>query len=321
MAPEIVLFDDPLDPRGWVLEPVRRRVAFAFPDVEWTVRAVGMVESWDAYDGAEVEGGRAGMAAACARLAEQYGMPIDEFLWFDDPPTSSWPACRAIAAAGLQDETADAVDGPVAARRLLRATREATFARRRSMSDERALETLVAGVPGLDGDAVAAALADGRADAAFEAAREAAAALDAPGVTRSGGRCELPAVLVRADGEARVVSGIADFAAYRETMAAVAGLDPVEGTPDVAAVLARFSPEGWVARAELEHLTGLGVAEVEAAAGDLVESGELLEERFAAEPFWRLAGYVEDDEESDGGDPRSSEVASDDAAATTGDDA
>jgi len=189
MAPEIVQFADPLNPLGWVAEPTRRRVALAYPDVEWTVRPVGMVESWDAYHGPEVEGGRAGMAATCARLAEEYGMPIDEYLWFDDPPESSWPACRAIAAAGLQDE-ADARDragtAPGLATRLLRACREATFARRRSVSDDATLRAVIDSVPDLDADALAAALDDGRADEAVRGAGPAGGPGPAPAPRRPG---------------------------------------------------------------------------------------------------------------------------------------
>ena len=292
MAAELVQYDDPLDPRGWVLEPTRRRLALAFPDLEWTVRPAGMVESWEDYDGAEVEGGRAGMAAACARMSEQYGMPIDEYLWFDDPPTSSWPACRAIAAAGLQAAgDGDAVDGPEAAARLLRACREATFARRASLSDPARLREVVEAVPGVDSDALWAAVGDGRADDAFDAAREDAAGEDAPGVERAAGRCALPTLVVRDGGEALGVSGIGDFEDYTDAVTTVTGRAPRESTPDVGAVLDRFSPEGWLARVELAHLTGQPVEDTEAAAAALVEAGDVVEETFAAEPWWRLAEY------------------------------
>lgn len=295
-------FADPLNPLGWVAEPTRRRVALAYPDAEWTVRPAGMVESWGSYDGSEIEGGRAGMAAVCARLAEQYGMPIDEFLWFDDPPTGSWPACRAIAAAGLQDG-GGARDGSGSglAGRLLRACREATFARRRSISDPDGLRAIVEAVPDLDADAVAEAVEDGRADDAFEAAREEARALDAPGVERSGGRCVLPSLVVRAEGEARAVSGVTDFGAVREAMASVAGLDSRDDAADAVSVIERFSAEGWVSRAEIEHLTGAPPGVVEERVGALVESGEVVAETVAAEPFWRRREFVPDASEPDDG--------------------
>ncbi|HKJ60211.1 MAG TPA: DsbA family protein [Halobacteriales archaeon] len=300
MGAEIVQFADPLNPLGWVAEPTRRRVALAYPDAAWTVRPVGMVESWDAYDGPEVQGGRAGVAATCARLAEQYGMPIDEYLWFDDPPESSWPACRAIAAAGLQDE-GDAEDrtGPGLATRLLRACREATFARRRSISDDAALRAVIESVPDLDADALATALDDGRADDAFRAAREAARELDAPGVERAGDRPVLPTLVVRADGDARAVSGVTDVAAVREAFEAVAGIEPADETAGVGQLIERFSAEGWVSRAELEHLTGRSPDEVEATVAELVDSGEVVGETYAAEPFWRLRAYVPEEEMDD----------------------
>ena len=314
MGTEIVQFADPLNPLGWVAEPTRRRVALAYPDAAWTVWPVGMVESWDAYDGPEVQGGRAGMAATCARLAEGYGMPIDEYLWFDDPPASSWPACRAVAAAGLQDE-ADAADrdGPGLAARLLRACREATFARRRSVSDDVELRAVIESIPDLDADAVDAALDDGRADEAFQAAREAARDLDAPGVERAGDRPLLPTLVVRADGDARAVSGVTDFSAVREAFEAVAGTEPAAVTDGVGELVERLSVEGWVSRAELEHLTGRSPDEVEAHVAELVDSGAVVGETYAAEPFWRLRAYVPDAMAHGGRESTGSEEATTDA--------
>jgi hypothetical protein len=141
---------------------------------------------------------------------------------------------------------------------------------------------------------VAEAVEDGRAADAFEAAREAARALDVPGVERSGGRCVLPTLVVRADGAARAVSGVTDFGAVREAFEAVAGAEPVGTTPDVGSVIERFSAEGWVSRAELARLTGRGAEAVEARAGELVDSGDVVGATFAAEPFWRLRAFTPD---------------------------
>ncbi|MFB6131156.1 MAG: DsbA family protein [Salinigranum sp.] len=295
MSLTIEQFDDPLNPRGWAVEPVRRRIELQYPDADWRLRPVGMVESWDAYDGAEVPGGRSGMAAVCARLGETHPMPIDEYLWFDDPPTSSWPACRAVAAAAIQ--------GAAPGRRLLRSLREATFLRRLSVDDDDVRASLIEAVPGLDAQRVAEALANGEADERFEAARSAAADLDVPGAARTAGRCELPAFVVRAAGEARAVSGLVDVEEFRATIDAVADVEPAAVTLDVEAALERYSPEGWIARAELSRLTGVEGAAAADEARRLVEGGDVVETAFAAEAFWRTAEYAPaaGDDEGDGG--------------------
>lgn len=284
MTPAIDYYCDPLNPWGWVLEPDRRRLAVAFPDVEWRTRPAGMVESWEAYEGPEIEGGRQGMPATCARLSERYGMPIDEFLWFDDPPSSSWPACRAISAAGLQ--------GDALGLGAMRACREATFARRRSISDRDQLEGALADVTGLDLEALTAAIDDGRADDAFADHRSTAASVDAPGVRRVDGRVELPTLVVRDGESSRGVSGRSGYNAYRAAVTAVTGLEP-EAPPGVAALLERFSPCGWVSAVELAVVTGDDEPAVVEAARELVEAGDAVEESFGAGPFFRLAEALE----------------------------
>jgi predicted DsbA family dithiol-disulfide isomerase len=285
MTPAIDYFGDPLNPQGWVMEPIRRQVAVAFPDLPWRVRPAGMVESWDRYDGPELPGGRTSVPATCARLSEQYGMPIDEYLWFDDPPTTSWPACRAISAAGLQSDTLGA--------RALRACREATFARRRSVSDPDALREVLATIPEMDLDALDAALDDGRADDAFTEHRQAAAETDEAGVERTATRVALPTLVARGDDGIRGVSGLADAGTWLDAVAAATDREPVDEPPSVEVLLERFSPSGWVAAAELATIRDCSEATAVAAARTLVEDGRAIEETFAASPFFRLADVAQ----------------------------
>lgn len=287
MPSGIAQFDDPIDPHGWALEPTVRRLKLAFPDLEWTLHPTVLVSSWDEYRGPELENGRRGMPATCARLSERSGMPIDEFLWFDDPPTSSTDACRTLAAAESQ--------GPTAGERLLRALREATFVRRTNVSDPEALRSIVAAVPDLDAEAVWAAVDDGTADETLEGHRG-AAALDADGVRMAGDRPELPTLVVSDGTTARGISGRRPFGAYRDLVAEVTGLEAREEAPTVEAVAERFSAAGWISTTELAELTGQPYDEARTNAEALCDDGELVERSFASEPFWRRPEYVPDGE-------------------------
>jgi putative protein-disulfide isomerase len=279
-------FDDPLNPYGWAIEPAVRRLSVAFPDLTWELHPTVLVEDWDDVDGPEFENGKQGAAATCARVSERSNMPIDEFLWFEDPPTTSAPACRAVAAALADDDDAG--------RRVLRALREATFIRRTNVSGTDALRSVLEDVHGVDAEAVLAALDGDDAAAAMETHREAAAAADADGVTRVGDRPQLPTLVVHGADGAQGLSGWHNYATVRGVVTDVADLDPADERPPVEAALERFSPEGWVSVTELEALAGVPHDAVAEQAGDLVAAGDAVEREFAAESFWRLAEFVDD---------------------------
>jgi len=305
-------FDDPLNPYGWAIEPAVRRLAVAFPDLTWELHPTVLVDAWDDVDGPEFENGKQGAAATCARVSERSNMPIDEYLWFEDPPTSSAPACRAVTAALARDGDAG--------RRVLRALREATFIRRTNVTGTDALRSVLGEVSGVDADALVAALDDDETTAALGRHREAAAAADADGVQRVGDRPRLPTLVVHGDDGSKGVSGWRNYATLRGVVTDVTGLEPADDRPPVAAALERFSPEGWVSVTELEALAGAPHDVVAERAGELVAAGEAVEREFAAESFWRLAEFVAD---ADGAAADDGEPAADDggpdAATSDGD--
>jgi len=304
-------FDDPLNPYGWAIEPAVRRLSVAFPDLSWELHPTVLVEDWDDVDGPEFENGKQGAAATCARVSERSNMPIDEFLWFEDPPTTSAPACRAVAAALARDDDAG--------RRVLRALREATFIRRRNVSDPDALRSVLADVHGVDAGALLAALDDGDAGtAALDAHREAAAAADADGVTRVGDRPQLPTLVVHGADGSRGLSGWHNYGTIRRVVTDVTGLDPAGDRPGVETALERFSPEGWVSVTELEALAGAPHDVVAERAADLVAAGEAVEREFASESFWRLAEFVDDAPEADDGGETDGASGTDDGGGTDG---
>lgn len=280
----ITVYDDPMNPHGWVLEPVRRKLRARFPEIDWDVRPVVLVPSWDEYEGPELRNGRTGMASTCARLSERSGMPIDEYLWFENPPSSSRDACRALAAVDSTDQTASL--------RLLRALREATFIRRRDVSDRDRLRDLVADVPDLDVDSVFDRMENGTADARLDRYR--IPDRDVPGTRRTNGRYELPTLVAEGENGTAGVSGRTTFDAAGEAIRTATGQDPEPGPDDVRTAIERFSPEGWISIAELSALVETTERGVIEAAADLPE--EVVERTFASESFWRLAEHVPTDD-------------------------
>lgn len=276
METTIQVYADPLDPRGWGSEPALRRLRLTLPDADWQLRPVAMVPGWERYDGPELPG-REAAPATCSRVSEESGMPIDEFLWFEDPPERSGPAVRGVAAALEQ--------GTEAGWRFLRACREAMYVRRTNLDTESAVIELAASVPGVDGDALEAALTAG------PELPDVSDATDVHGVEAAGDRPALPTIVVRGDAGERGISGFADAASLDHVVEAATGATPEPPTVSVPEAVERFSAEGWVAPIELSALAGLGYDD----AVDAAEAADGIAERtFASEPFFRAAEYVED---------------------------
>lgn len=279
-------YDDPLNPHGWGLEPAIRRLRMAFPDLSWTFNPTVLVGSWEEFEGPEFENGRQGAAATCAQVSERSNMPIDEYLWFEDPPSSSTVACQAIATAADQGHTV--------VQRVLRALREATFIGRTNVSEPEALDRVLSSVPEVDTQAILAALEDGTAEAALSSHRRSARELDVDGVQQVGDRPRLPTVVVRGEDEAKGISGRRRYGSYRGIVRDVIGLEPEENRPSVEDVLDRFSREGWVSTTELSLLVGEPYDAVRTRAEELAATNEAIERSFASESFWRRPGSVED---------------------------
>ena len=272
----IHVYADPLDPRGWGSEPALRRLRLALPEADWRLEPVVMVTDWDSYAGPEFQS-RESAAAACSRVSEESGMPIDEFLWFEDAPAGSAPATHGVAAALEQ--------GEAAGWRFLRATREATYIGRTNLDTESAVVDLASSVPDLDTEAFEDALAAG------PELPDPSDATDVHGVEDAGGRPALPAIVVDGSVETRGHSGFADAASLNHVVQAATGAVPEPPAIGVAEAVAEFSPEGWLAPIELSALAGVGYDE----AVDAARESEGVRERvFASEPFFRAESSVAD---------------------------
>ncbi|MFL5821053.1 MAG: DsbA family protein [Solirubrobacteraceae bacterium] len=216
-------YTDPACPWSWSLQPALRRL-----DVE--------------FDGAielrPVMGGLAREFADPLAQVRQWleagatsGMPVDPRLWIESPPTSSYPACLAVEAAGEQ--------GPDLQAAYLRAAREGLACGRRRLDSADALVDLARAVAGLDVERFRIDLESNAIvellGADFERADEAG--------RRGGdeGRVRLPSLeFTGDDGEVHGVYGHQPYDAYRRA-AQAAGAGPAAGpAPSVEDALRRF---------------------------------------------------------------------------------
>lgn len=188
-------FTDPLSPWCWAAQPTIRRLTAELEDVELVPRSVLLLPDTSRADllpdGVSAEQLGAHFSAA----VRGSGMPAAPELWDDAVPTSSWPACAAVAS------VREAAPGRVEA--FLHRVREAAFAAGEPVDETARLVELAREVGGIDAGALERALADGGAAAALEGdlerAREVAREIDAGAEVRGTVR-RLPAAPRRADG-------------------------------------------------------------------------------------------------------------------------
>lgn len=126
-------FTDPLCCWSWGFEPQMRRLRHGFAGrIAWRIRMGGMIPTWSRFDDPLNSVHRPGqMAPLWLQAAQITGVPIDAAIWNEDPPQSSWPACLAVKAAGMQS--------PAAADVMLRRLREAVMAEGRNIARDEVL--------------------------------------------------------------------------------------------------------------------------------------------------------------------------------------
>jgi len=130
-AVDAFYYTDPLCARSWAAEPARRRLERELGDTVVVHYVMG------------------GLARAIERPTEQLeawldaaarsAMPVDPRLWLHSPPTTTYPSCLAVLAAGEQG----------LAGAYLRRAREAVAFERRPLDHRPALLELARDVPGL----------------------------------------------------------------------------------------------------------------------------------------------------------------------------
>lgn len=164
----IEYFTDPLCCWSWAFEhPWRQLRADLGTRLIWRYRMGGLLANWDHYEDPVNSISRpAQMAPQWYEVRQLTGAELDERIWLEDPPSSSYPACLAYKAAELQS--------PQAGERMLAQLREAVMLQRRNFARwdvlQELAEELAAKNPGsfdagrfaddLDGEAAAAAFRD-----------------------------------------------------------------------------------------------------------------------------------------------------------------
>ena len=289
-------FTDPACPWAYSARPAHARLRWRFGDqVEWRLRLIGLSETGDAYEKRGYTPERA--LATQHRFSDRFGMPFS----FERKPRMAGTAraCRAIVAARELD--------PALGEAALRALQLLQFTTARVLDDDDDLRAQLATVPGLDADAVVAAIDDPHIVELYEADRAAARSAEGAPIhaqdrhSTSDGpvRYTAPSVIFEhEDGGRFEVGGFQPFEAYDTGLA---NLDPgLERRPAPETVLDALAdfPEGLttaeaasVMRAS--DLVDADPAATEAALAELEAAGSVLRVPAGRDAIWRTAGTEE----------------------------
>lgn len=268
---EVLYFTDPDCSWCWATEPVVKKIGSVYGEqVRLVYKMGGLLETWDTfYDSRNQIGLPEQVAPHWVEVARASGMPIDERIWYDDPPQSTYPGCIAYRAAFLQDEFLAEI--------FLRRLREAVMTERRNISRESVLFELA---EPFDFDMERFRF-DYRAGEAREAFfRDIAEA-------RGRGISGFPTmVVVNADGQEITLHGYRPFADYENAFRRLAGEELHKNPPPTVAafvILAgRVATQEVAVVCELDRAAAL--AELEKLAGD----GLLVKEILAGGEFWSV---------------------------------
>ena len=143
----IEYFTDPLCSWSWALEPhwLRLRQELG-SQLSWRYYMGGLLPDWERYDDPLNSVSRpAQMGPQWFHVRRETGMDLDERIWLEDLPASSYPACLAFKAAEIQ--------GAEAAEAYLQRLRRAVMVERANIARPEVLLELareVAGAVALD---------------------------------------------------------------------------------------------------------------------------------------------------------------------------
>jgi putative protein-disulfide isomerase len=243
---EVTYFTDPLCSWSWAFEAIWRRLRYELEGrIAWRYALGGMIPDWKSFNDPLHSVHRpAQMGPSWYEVRHLTGMPIDEMIWVEDPPASSYPACMAVKAAGLQ--------GAAVEEACLRRLREAVMLERRNVARREVLTELFNELAGGDGGRFRR---DVVGSEALEAFRE---DLKNAGYRNIG---RFPAFVLRgAAGRAVLLVGYRPYPVFREALAAVApDLEPSRTASDPVAYALHW---GSITAAEVAEAVGRPTAEV-----------------------------------------------------------
>lgn len=228
----ITYYTDPLCCWSWGFEPQWRLLRSVHAGrIAWRLRMGGMIGDWESFDDPVNSIHRPGQMGPLWMEAERLtGMPMNSGLWRNDPPASSWPACRAFKAAEFQSAFAGDL--------FLRRMREAAMLEEQNIARTEILFALAQDCARAFPDRFDAErfAADLDSAAAYKALREDMREARVLGISR------FPAlVLQRTGGPPRFVIGWRPYAILRSALAEIAPeLNGAEPTESFAAATARW---------------------------------------------------------------------------------
>jgi 2-hydroxychromene-2-carboxylate isomerase len=202
------LYTDPGCPWAYSESPALRVIEWRYGDqIDWKLVLIGLTERSEQY----VARGYTPLRGALGQLRfRRYGMP---FAPAPKPRVSATArACRAVVAARLQQ--------PGSEWAVFRALQLANFTSSLVLEDDEGLRAVIATVPGVDADAILAALESDEVSAAYEADK-------ASSRTAAGSATELQGKAGNTDGQVRYTAPSVIFE-FDGTRLEAGGFQPVE---------------------------------------------------------------------------------------------
>ncbi len=259
----ITYYTDPLCVWSWAFEPQWRRLCYEFGaalSLEYVL--AGMIPNWQQFaDPLNAVSQPAHMGPLWFHARQLSGLPVDELIWVDDPPASSFPACIAVRAALRQ--------GLLLGAAFLHRLRTAVMLERRNVARDDVLLDLATAFaadphqPALDldqfrADLTTAAVDDFRTDLKDVRYRDI-------------GR--FPTLIMRANGRALMIVGFRPYAALREAIAYIApNCQPQQPPPSALDYVAVY---GLCTAAEVACALERDIDTVEAELAAAVDAGAL----------------------------------------------
>ena len=252
---EILCFTDPFCSWCWATEPALLTLRERYRDqIDIQFVQGGLIKDMtEFYDQTNEIRTPAEVVPHWRMVSERSRQPIDERFWLEvDPHVSTWPACLATKAAGLQ--------GKAVGDRYLRRLRRAVLTERAQINKESELLRLAREVQGLDSERFQVDLNGPEAARAFQEDLELCAAYGASG---------FPTMLFRSAGTAAddpdhpaiLVGGHRTLATYETVLTRIApALTPHEPRP-VETLLAEHGP---LTSRELSEIYGKAIEDLEA---------------------------------------------------------
>jgi predicted DsbA family dithiol-disulfide isomerase len=258
----ITYYTDPLCSWSWAFEPQWRRLRQECgAQLAWRYHMAGMIADWQQYSDPLNDVSRpVQMGPQWYQVRAASGMPLEDRIWYEDPPASSYPGCLAVMAAEMQ--------GAAAGERYLRLLREAVMLKRRNIARRdvhlAVAEELHSVHPKFDAQRFASDLEDAAVLAGF---REAIKDARYHNINR------FPTLIVRpASGRAAILVGYRPYSALQSVLATlVPSLSFVPDGGDAAAFLRTW---GSATAQEVAEMYGVTRQAAETSLQAVVDAGQ-----------------------------------------------